>query len=579
MTTGGQRFGAAAALLSLAACGQPVSPSVQQAVCARPDEVVVFDAGPDELRSSAGFLHGGWLASAQTDIRTRLPFPTGSYRLEVWARTTPFDGQPGELELRLGPTQVARLPVPEGSVRRSAVTFEVGEAGWRDVSLVFTNDRIEGKRDRNVRVARVRITRTSRLSAPEGARKLYEGLKGANVVLISIDTLRADHLSLNGYARATSPNLDALAARGVSFTNAVASSHWTAPSHATLLTGLHPEEHGLVAYPSPGRMAPEVATLAEALADAGYETAAFTAAHFVSRRWGLDQGFHLWEEDRDGAAGRFGRGSAWLAARAKSDTPFFLFLHTYEVHEPYDPPAPWDGLFAPAPAADSALREPLSKRFADGWRPSPAELGSLVALYDGGIRYTDGELGRFLDGLDPETLVIVTSDHGEEFLDHGGISHGALYGELVRVPLVFGHPKLRLASDAVVDQVTGAVDLAPTILDLVGVAQHHGSGVSLVGALAGDCDAETRAWSSSEMFGGVRRSLLDGEFHFLEHDGVASLFSVATDRTEAAALLPEEVWLRAADAFSSQRSQVGAVEPVDQTEEEREALRALGYVQ
>ncbi|MDP6932732.1 MAG: sulfatase, partial [Myxococcota bacterium] len=431
--------------------------------------------------------------------------------------STPFDGQPGRLRLRVGNRAAVDLSIPEGPTSHVQATFDVSRAGVRDIALQFLNDRLENGRDRNLSISRVRISRTDPIPHARREKVLQGSLDRANVVLISIDTLRRDHLSLYGYDRETSPNLDALAARGITFERAVSASHWTAPAHASLLSGLHPDEHGLVQYPEPGALHEDVPMLAERLVEAGYQTAAFVGGSYVSEKLGLGQGFEYWHEERTRAERRFEQAADWLDSRDPT-RPFFLFVHTYEVHEPYDPPSPHDQHWQTGdpPEADVDLRGQISKLYNKGFRPTSEQLRHLEALYDGEIRYTDAQLGLFLErlgvsGLDEETLVVVTSDHGEQFMDHGGLAHGALYGELIGVPLVLSHPVLDLWGVPRVEQVTPAIDLVPTLLDLLDIRLPSGevSGQSRLAALAGHLDPSIQALSTSEMLMAARSSVLD----------------------------------------------------------------------
>jgi arylsulfatase A-like enzyme len=301
-----------------------------------------------------------------------------------------------------------------------------------------------------------------------------------NLILVSIDTLRADHLSCYGYERPTTPHLDALAAEGTLFRSSAAAATWTLPSTATLLTGLLPDQHRL--HSLEDRLAPSVVTLAERLRGAGYRTAAFTDGGFVGPEWGFYQGFERYD---------FTRGEAWepkdaavIAERTAQwlednrFQPFFLFVHTYETHQPYTRREGFAGPFLPpgyhGPLGDEvgafSLVEPGRSRADREW---------AEALYDGEIARADHYLGGLLAGLvrgplGARTAVVVTSDHGEEFLEHGGVEHGhgKVFDENVMVPLIV-RPPGGAAGREVATPVSGA-DVVPILLKLAGLPRPEG---------------------------------------------------------------------------------------------------------
>jgi arylsulfatase A-like enzyme len=271
-----------------------------------------------------------------------------------------------------------------------------------------------------------------------------------SVLLVTIDTLRADHVGVYGAVQAETPRLDALAAAGTRFENAIASTPLTLPSHASLLTGLDPPRHG-VRHNGVYRLDGEIETLAERFRAAGYTTGAVTGAVVLARRYGLDQGFQSYDDGtssrRSGAGGFLERRAAEVTERAlawlaQATRPFFLWVHYYDPHHDYRPPQP----------------------FAERFSASP---------YDGEIAYVDTQLGRLLDGLEPggshrETLILVTSDHGESLGEHGESTHAyTLYDAVLRVPLILRGPGV--PRGRVVESLVRAVDVAPTLLALTGL--------------------------------------------------------------------------------------------------------------
>jgi arylsulfatase A-like enzyme len=319
-----------------------------------------------------------------------------------------------------------------------------------------------------------------------------------NIVLVSIDTLRADHLGCYGYRRDTSPNLDRLAREGVLFRQAIASSSWTFPSHVSMLSGLNPGRHGAVSFNILAAIPAKIEMLAERLWDAGYRTAGFTGGGFVGGEMGFDRGFGSYIPDKgqisdlkDYFEGHVDDAIEWIGE--VPGVPFFLFLHTYAVHMPYQPPPPYDRRYDGdyvGPCATAIDHD--DSACTDAARTDPRTLEHIKALYDGEIRRMDEIFGRFIDhlrasGLADRTCVIVTSDHGEEFMEHGGFfhNHAKLYDELLRVPMIAWCPG-RISGGQVVDTPVSLIDVAPTALDLAGQPLPPAiDGMSLLPALHG----------------------------------------------------------------------------------------------
>jgi arylsulfatase A-like enzyme len=281
--------------------------------------------------------------------------------------------------------------------------------------------------------------------------------RGFNLVLITLDTTRADALGCYGARAASTPNLDALAARGIRFAQAITSVPLTAPSHSSILTGLYPPSHG-VRNNGEQPLANEQTTLAEILHDHGYQTAAFVSAFVLDHRFGLDQGFDVYDDHvaRTHAPNSFGGANerpgdatadlaqGWLARRDVSK-PFFTWIHFYDAHEPYAPAAPFDAQFRGREYAGEIA-------FVD------AQVGRLIAALDSA-------------GLSQRTLIAVVADHGESLGEHGESTHGrTIYDAVMRVPWILACPAAPGAAGVVVDDVVATVDLAPTVLDALGIA-------------------------------------------------------------------------------------------------------------
>jgi len=318
-----------------------------------------------------------------------------------------------------------------------------------------------------------------------------------NIVMISIDTLRSDHLGSYGYDRDTSPRIDRLATEGALFENMISSTSWTLPAHCALFTGLSDSVHGCVSLNH--RLHVSRVTLAETLNSAGYHTAGFFSGPAMHPVFGVSQGFDEYVDCtsfaertmRTLAGGKsldairlashaditnprvYERVRAWL--RRKLQRPFFLFIHMWDVHADYIPPAPYDKMFDPdydGPitgedfATDPSINADMPAR----------DLEHLVALYDGEIAWTDHHVGLILDELDAlglrdSTLVTLLSDHGDEHFEHGRKGHHqTLFDEVIRVPLVIRFPGRVPAGNRFAVQVR-MIDVLPTILDLAGLSK------------------------------------------------------------------------------------------------------------
>ncbi len=319
-----------------------------------------------------------------------------------------------------------------------------------------------------------------------------------NVLLVVIDTARADRFSFDGYARQTSPETAKLAREGAVYEQASTPAPWTLPAHASLFTGLFPSSHG--ADSGHLRLDERLRTLAEAFHDAGYRTVAYTANPWVGRQYGFDQGFdryeEIWRDEKgdgeDAGASRLNSAvTHWLQWREgppPRDQPFFMFINYLEPHLPYDPPEPERGRFLTPgtdPAAVERLRRfkhPLEVKYVLGLGGlQPGDLGILSDLYDGEIAYIDRRVGQLADhfrkrNILDETVVVITSDHGEAIGNHGFLDHKLnVFEELLRIPLVVRYPPAVAAGQRIKEPVM-LQDLYPTLLGLAGIARDIGAG-------------------------------------------------------------------------------------------------------
>ena len=445
------------------------------------------------------------------------------------------------------------------------------------------------------RGARVGLCRTLALGALLGAVASCgppDSGRNPNVLLITLDTTRADRLGCYGYARDTSPHLDALAAHSTRYTRAYSTSSWTLPAHASLFTGKFPTSHG-ARFDSEGSLilgdairapddlrarplAPEEATLAGLLGAAGYDTGAVVAGPWMLKRFGLAAGFSFYDdEDITSHAGRrapevTNRAITWL--ERPREGPFFLFLNYFDPHYPYEPPDAFAGRF-----------------LLPGSEPRPGWRGHFPALYDAEIAYTDAEVGRLLDYLRArgdfeDTLVVVTSDHGELLGEHGEWGHQRfLYEELTRIPLLVKAPGSptpgRVESDPV--QI---LDVFALVLEQAGVGSPASAQAQVPGRVRHPIVAEVRRNDASA--DGDWRALWDGDLKVLRSSkGRDLVFDLARDPGEAADLSLDDrargrqALARLEAAFEAMPSPPasgpqGTIDP-----ETRDALKRLGYIE
>ncbi|MCB9676168.1 MAG: sulfatase [Alphaproteobacteria bacterium] len=305
-----------------------------------------------------------------------------------------------------------------------------------------------------------------------------------DILLVSIDTLRADHLGTYGYTRPTSPFVDSLAERGTRYDAFWSPSSWTLPSHTTMLSGLLPDRHG--AIEGEVRIGPGVPMLQETLKSAGYRTAGVVATLFVSRRFGFERGFDHFEDFgiTDPAANNrgvvdaeevFAQALHW-AQQQPDGTPLFAFLHVYDVHYTYNPPAPFDERFdRPAKLGDAVYKNYFhyKKRPLD-----PVQMEHQIAQYDEEIAYVDAKLAELVTAWEAggrPVIVAVTADHGEEFGERGSWGHAhTLYPEQLHVPFVVAGPGVK---HQVVAERAGTEDIAATLAALAGASHPRGDGI------------------------------------------------------------------------------------------------------
>ena len=423
-----------------------------------------------------------------------------------------------------------------------------------------------------------------------------------DLVVYLIDTLRADHLGCYGYPRPTSPRIDAFARQAVRVREARAQSSWTKPAVATLLTGLYPVSHG--AQRRSQGLDASVVTLAERLSARGYETAYFGTNPTVTAKFGFEQGFsefHYLSQPRGRKRGHVDAIEihrevlAWLDRRDRAK-PFFLVVHTLDPHDPYRPREPYRARFAADVDVETACCIRPHELAALDDDAARARARAAIALYDGEIAQNDAAFGELLDELARRDLleraaILLTSDHGEEFFDHGGWRHAStLYEEVLRVPFVFRLPGGAHGGSAI-DGPVDQIDVAPTLLELAGIpAVGSLPGASRLAALGGGPVPRraSLAWLAHPAF--AMASAKAGEWKWSGYPGSApppgrpteELFDLAADpleRTNLAAANEKRCRALAGQlAREAGRAPAAPAREVPIDPELDRTLRALGYL-
>jgi len=546
----------------------------------RPEAAVPRVARGGELRippsASVGFPCRGAEASA-----LRLTVSEGA-------------GQPARVDVELAAddrrASLARLDVPGRGRQHRQVRIPPGFGPFVEIRLA------------NAGPGTVRV-RELTLEAPEQserrARKGRAALPGRpNVVVFLVDTLRADDLGAYGAVAPTSPAFDGFARHGLLFKNAVAQSAWTRPTVASLFTGLHPGTHGV--QESTATLAAEVTTLAESLRARGYLTLGLVANGVVSPDRGFAQGFSAW--NAGAGAGLHGASSDVLVRKALEAVdgarePYFLYVHTLDPHDPYEPSdADWEAF------RDGGYRgQSDPRRLIEKGRLDEPELAFLRSKYRGEIRHNDRAFGALVDGLASRgldrTIVVFTSDHGEEFLDHGGLLHRqTLYDEILHVPFAVHLPGGQGAG-RVIDAPFRQVDLFPTLANLVGAdvpREVEGADRSSDWIAGGPAAAEPEPMAELVDAGLKKYAVRSGDLELIVNadargywraDREVELYDTREDPGERRNLVDERPI--AARYLRNQLGRLRAQQEAHRragahrelSSEEREHLRALGYLQ
>lgn len=454
-----------------------------------------------------------------------------------------------------------------------------------------------------------------------------------NVILISIDALRPDHLSAYGYKKATSPNIDSLAREGVLFKNAIAQASWTLPSHMSLFTSLYPLVHKVK---QETKLDSSKITLAEVSKGNGYYTAAFVDTVWLSHKYGFNQGFEIYDDRGGGTAGvaEINR-NVFDFLDEKYNEKFFLFVHIFDVHGPYEPPSPYNRMFYSGNETDPNNHSlDFVKKLGqhdylklDGI----TDLKYVISSYDGEIAYVDNELGKLFNRLKElkifdNTLIIITSDHGENLFGRQiYIGHGlVLCDDEIKIPLVMKLPK-SASKNTVIEEQVQSIDIAPTVLDVLGIPiNEQFQGRSLLPLVKGEKNGEERVYAFGEASKTGARFIRTNKWKFISgirdideiilhlrpSDNVniadriiegEQLYDLENDPLERHNLIEQEKkvanelreklmnWVGANVEFAARlefesQAKYGVKAPpesnkVELTEEEKERLKGLGYVQ
>ncbi len=433
-------------------------------------------------------------------------------------------------------------------------------------------------------------------------RALTVGPRRPNVILITIDTLRRDHVSAYGYPHPTTPFLDSLAAQGVRFDRAYATSSWTVPTVVSILSSLYAMTHGVrhggvdeagavVAQPT---LDLEIDILPELLHRAGYQTLGVTANGHLDGRLGFARGFD-WYHCAGFIEGD-GLREPLREARERIDPerPYFLWVHYLDPHAPYDTEGPRLREFLGTKPDQAMLAKVCSLEAAEHFQTldlerQPELLSYVKACYDSDIRFTDRLVASLFDRFDvgPDDMVVITSDHGEEFKEHGRFGHGhALFEELLRVPLIVLLPGREHAGTVVRTRVS-LIDLMPTILDVAGIrSPKHAQGKTLL-SLVGRRPQEDRVTYASTAKVDEIRTVIVGRYkliHPVDIPGPDKLFDLEADPGEQHDLLSERPELardlRKAMAIvrMSRRRPGATLDNVPIPPERIAELRSLGYL-
>ncbi len=421
-------------------------------------------------------------------------------------------------------------------------------------------------------------------------------LAGQDCLVIVLDALGADHLGCYGEVRETSPALDALANEGVRFSRAWSQTSWTLPSTASLMTGQYQETHGVRLNDQ--FLGESAQTMAEAFSEAGYTCLGFTQNPFASPVFGFGQGFDRFDEmyrDEEGTSeGTMEKAVASAMEQTEGEAPRFVYAHFRRPHAPYDPPPHVAAAFVDGDydGAVTGAAEDIQRFNAGGTVVLPRDVAHLRNLYQAGLATVDAEVGRLLDALDlSRTLVVVLSDHGDAFGQHGIFGHNfSSFEEMVHIPMMLRHPSL--PAGRVVNTPVMSIDILPTLADLFGldVSTKDVQGQSLLGEVVGEAPLERAAIFTSSRDRGAKGhgkmfAATDGRWKYLRIPDlkIESLYDLEEDPGETVDLQRDRpdllrdfrsLW----EAWEAGQQAEASSSTLQVPEEELNVLREMGYM-
>ena len=486
-----------------------------------------------------------------------------------------------EVAIRAQEETVVFSEVVSDDSRWISTTIDLGSWAGQKVEIVFRTD--------SVFKGSAAVWSNPVLYQVDQARK--------NVVVYLIDTLRSDHLSCYGYHRNTSPEIDEFAAGGVIFLNSYSHASRTLESIPTIMSSLYSSIHNVKKLTS--QLDDSFVTMAEAMRDAGYSTAAFITNVNAGVQNNNDQGFEFFFDKGAKLTVEPGHRTlpeeevfSWIDSQ--KHRPFFAYIHTCEPHMPYEPPAPWDMKFDPGYKGN--ITGQRDGPYARNTATEPEDIRHLVALYDGEISFADYQFGRFLDALESQglldkTMIIVIADHGEELYEHGGWGHRyTLYQELLRVPIIVGGDE-RIPSGSTCEAVAGLVDIMPTVLGWADVELPEGvEGLNLLDLLESDERGTDRVVFAENYYPKHESiAMLDDDKKIIynmtpRERGEVEFYDLATDKGEnenLAGSSASEAMLARLKSLQSEKAglSIGSTEEKQLDPETYERLKALGYIE
>ncbi len=476
----------------------------------------------------------GIVLTTGESLTFNLPIPAGA-RIRGEARSRTLDTK-GRLEIIANTDDSAKQPLLEREISDRTSTFNIPMTGLEGQVAALTFRAAAGE---------VVLRGTGLFEPIRAVTKASGKPRAKNFVLILIDTLRADRLSFyNKQTRVRTDYLDRLGKESMIFDRALAPENWTKPSVASLFSGLYPDTHHT--QDDRDKLPDSIVTTAEHLSTLGFATAGFVANGYVSSKFGFKQGWATWtnyvrEHKANRAKYVVEDAVSWLESRP-TDKPFFLYVHTIDPHVPYIPPRKYWSLYDSGryqgPVQPTQTAKLLEKVKTRKIRLTERDKIRLEALYDGEITYHDDQLVHLHEALEKhdlldDTLVVVTSDHGEEFFEHGSVGHGhSLYEELLHVPLVFRLPGSKEGEGTHSLAEVNLVDVMPTACEILGVECPGGiEGTSMVPLLKGAPRIGFPSVSFSIFLNGQRAARM-GRYKFISKGLNPSLYDLKTDPRE-----------------------------------------------